>query len=42
MDFLYSAPTPDQRRDVCRAIVTKYPFLADACGGYVSNNICIV
>ena len=31
----YSSPTPDQRRDVCRAIVTKFPFLADAGGGYV-------
>ena len=35
--FLYSSPTPDQRRDVCRAIITKYPFLSDAGGGYVSR-----
>ncbi|CAB4011853.1 Hypothetical predicted protein, partial [Paramuricea clavata] len=28
------SPTPDQRRDVSRAIITKYPFLADAGGGY--------
>ncbi|XP_046842756.1 uncharacterized protein LOC124436825 isoform X2 [Xenia sp. Carnegie-2017] len=28
------SPTPDQRRDVCRAIIAKYPFLSDASGGY--------
>ncbi|CAB4035731.1 Hypothetical predicted protein [Paramuricea clavata] len=27
------SPTPDQRRDVCRAIVTRYPFLTDVVGG---------
>ena len=36
INFLYSSPTPDQRRDVCRAIVTRYPFLADVGGGFVS------
>ncbi|CAB4028765.1 sterile alpha motif domain-containing 3-like isoform X1, partial [Paramuricea clavata] len=29
-----SSPTPDQRRDVCRAIITTFPFLADVGGGY--------
>ncbi|XP_046864009.1 uncharacterized protein LOC124457887 [Xenia sp. Carnegie-2017] len=28
------SPTLDQRRDVCRAIIAKYPFLSDASGGY--------
>ena len=28
------SPTPDQRREVCRAIITSFPFLADASGGY--------
>ena len=34
--YFFSSPTPDQRRDVCRAIITAYSFLADAGGGYVS------
>jgi hypothetical protein len=37
--FHFSSPTPDQRRDVCRAIISKFPFLADIGGGYVS---CVV
>lgn len=40
--LLYSSPTPDQRRDVCRAIIAKYPFLSDASGGYVSLLFIIV
>lgn len=32
----YSSSTPDQRCDVCRTIITNFPFLADAGGGYVS------
>ncbi|XP_028414671.1 uncharacterized protein LOC114537777 [Dendronephthya gigantea] len=28
------SPTPDQRRDVCRAIISKYPSLADVGGSY--------
>jgi hypothetical protein len=38
--YIFSSPTPDQRRDVCRAIITTFPFLADVGGGYVSY-ICI-
>lgn len=36
----YSSPTADQRRDVCRAIITKYPHLVDAGGGHVSIKHC--
>ena len=35
--FCYSYPTPDQRRDVCRAVIAKHLFLGDAGGGYVRN-----
>ena len=33
---LSSSPTPDQRKEVCRAIISSFPYLADASGGYVS------
>ena len=38
LSIYHSSPTPDQRRDVCRAIITVYPHQADADGGYVSTN----
>ena len=32
-------PTPEEYTAICRALITKYPILADSCGsGYVSLN----
>ena len=32
-------PTPEEYTVICRALITKYPILADSCGsGYVSLN----
>ena len=33
------SPTADQRRQVCRQIITDYPFQADVDGGCVSRYI---